>query len=81
MNIDFSGGGTQTTQNLHQLWWDGPTQALIYAASTPLFRIQDTGVIQIVPPPVAADDAAAAALGLPVGALYRTGSTLKVRAA
>jgi hypothetical protein len=43
--------------------------------------INDVGVIKIIPPPVFPDDAAAAVGGLPIGGIYCTGSTLKVRVA
>jgi len=81
MQIDFSGDGTEAGQSRHQLWWDGPTQSLVYASNVPLLMINDVGVIKIIPPPVFPDDAAAAVGGLPIGGIYCTGSTLKVRVA
>jgi hypothetical protein len=81
MQIDFSGDGTDAGQSRHQLWWDGPTQALVYGTNVPLFSIHDSGVLQIVPPVNAVNDAAATAAGVPVGGIYRNGSVLMVRVA
>lgn len=79
MNIDFTGGMTQTTQNLHRLGWEPTTQRLYYATGAPLFSIGDDGSIRMIVPTDALDDTTAAAAGIAVGGIYRKGSQLMVR--
>ena len=81
MNIDFTGGMSAATQNLHKLGWESTTQRLYYATGAPLFSIGDDGTIRMIVPADAINDAAAAGAGVAVGGIYRNGSVLQVRVA